>query len=105
MIRLQNVEFGSHGFSLLRLCSKSSIILGLALSVPLMAASLAVALPLWVRNGFRFHKPPVVEVQPDGSQATQQKGILQHGEVFVMYSWQAGEASHLCLSVCFGKWR
>ncbi|CAM6110257.1 unnamed protein product [Calypogeia fissa] len=69
---------------LLAFLSKSSIILGLSLSVPLMAASLAVALPLWVRNGFRFHKPPVLDVQSDGSPSSQQKGLLQHGEGVVM---------------------
>ncbi|EFJ08518.1 hypothetical protein SELMODRAFT_236021 [Selaginella moellendorffii] len=36
---------------------KSSILLGLALTVPSMTATLAIALPIWVRNGFRFYIP------------------------------------------------
>ncbi|XP_039143168.1 calpain-type cysteine protease ADL1 [Dioscorea cayenensis subsp. rotundata] len=39
---------------LLSFLSKSSVILGLALTVPLMVASLSVAIPLWIRNGYCF---------------------------------------------------
>lgn len=35
-------------------CSKSSLILGLALTFPLMVASLSVALPIWMHNGYCF---------------------------------------------------
>ncbi|KAL3697653.1 hypothetical protein R1sor_011729 [Riccia sorocarpa] len=65
---------------LLAFLSKSSIILGLALGVPLMAASLSVALPLWVRNGYRFYKPEASDPQADGQQTSQSKGISGQGE-------------------------
>ena len=35
-------------------CSKSSVLLGLSLTVPLMVACLSVAIPIWIRNGYRF---------------------------------------------------
>ncbi|KAG6548076.1 hypothetical protein Mapa_010510 [Marchantia paleacea] len=65
---------------LLAFLSKSSIILGLALAVPLIAASLSVALPLWVRNGYRFYKPKASDSQTDGSQSSQTKGMCGQGE-------------------------
>ncbi|MFS8005870.1 putative calpain-3 protein [Helianthus anomalus] len=39
---------------LLSFLSKSSVLLGLSLTVPLMVASLSVAIPIWIRNGYRF---------------------------------------------------
>lgn len=39
------------------LFSKSSVILGLALTIPLMVACLSVAIPIWARNGYRFWIP------------------------------------------------
>ncbi|ERN17768.1 calpain-type cysteine protease DEK1 [Amborella trichopoda] len=42
---------------LLSFLSKSSVLLGLALTIPLMVASLSVAVPLWIRNGHRFWVP------------------------------------------------
>lgn len=39
---------------LLSFLSKSSVLLGLSLTVPLMVACLSVALPLWIRNGYQF---------------------------------------------------
>ncbi|XP_076948142.1 calpain-type cysteine protease DEK1-like isoform X2 [Bidens hawaiensis] len=39
---------------LLSFLSKSSVLLGLSLTVPLMAACLSVAIPIWIRNGYRF---------------------------------------------------
>lgn len=46
---------------LLAFLSKSSIILGLAVTVPLMLAALSVALPIWVHNGYNFYQAPVLE--------------------------------------------
>lgn len=43
---------------LLSFLSKSSILLGLALTVPLMVACLSVAIPIWINNGYRFRMPP-----------------------------------------------
>ncbi|XP_008787933.1 calpain-type cysteine protease ADL1-like [Phoenix dactylifera] len=39
---------------LLSFLSKSSVILGLALTVPIMVICLSVAIPIWIRNGYRF---------------------------------------------------
>ncbi|CAK9163181.1 unnamed protein product [Ilex paraguariensis] len=33
---------------------KSSVLLGLSLTVPLMVACLSVAIPIWIRNGYQF---------------------------------------------------
>lgn len=35
-------------------CSKSSLLLGLSLTVPLMVACLSIAIPIWIRNGYQF---------------------------------------------------
>ncbi|XP_078428400.1 calpain-type cysteine protease family [Wolffia australiana] len=40
---------------LLSFLSKSSILLGLALTLPLMVGCLAFSIPIWMRNGYRFH--------------------------------------------------
>uniref|UniRef100_M8C6S9 Protein DEFECTIVE KERNEL 1 n=1 Tax=Aegilops tauschii TaxID=37682 RepID=M8C6S9_AEGTA len=37
--------------------NKSSVILGLSLTVPLMVACLSFAIPIWMRNGYRFWIP------------------------------------------------
>ncbi|KAL5976765.1 Calpain-type cysteine protease dek1 [Asimina triloba] len=42
---------------LLSFLSKSSVLLGLALTVPLMVACLSVTVPIWIRNGYRFWVP------------------------------------------------
>ncbi|PKA55512.1 hypothetical protein AXF42_Ash006714 [Apostasia shenzhenica] len=42
---------------LLSFLSKSSVILGLALTFPLMAACLSFAIPIWIRRGYRFWVP------------------------------------------------
>jgi hypothetical protein len=46
--------------------SKSSIVLGLAITVPMIMASLSVALPIWVRNGYRFYIPYAWEHSTNG---------------------------------------
>ncbi|KAL9386177.1 hypothetical protein Peur_019301 [Populus x canadensis] len=55
---------------LLSFLSKSSMLLGLSLTVPLMVACLSVAIPIWIHNGYHFwpqvqsaghagnHRPP-----------------------------------------------
>lgn len=40
-------------------CSKSSVLLGLSLTFPLMVACLSVAFPIWIRNGYQFWVPRV----------------------------------------------
>ncbi|KAJ7955438.1 calpain-type cysteine protease DEK1 [Quillaja saponaria] len=42
---------------LLSFLSKSSVLLGLSLTVPLMVACLSIAIPIWIRNGYRFWVP------------------------------------------------
>lgn len=39
------------------MCSKSSVLLGLSLTVPLIVACLSVAFPIWIRNGYQFWVP------------------------------------------------
>lgn len=39
---------------LLSFLSKSSVLLGLSLTVPLMVACLSVAIPIWIRSGYHF---------------------------------------------------
>jgi hypothetical protein len=51
--------------------SKSSIVLGLAITVPMIMASLSVALPIWVRNGYRFYIPSTWEHSTNGACETQ----------------------------------
>ena len=44
-----------HALYMLLVCgSKSSLLLGLSLTVPLMVACLFIAVPLWIRNGYNF---------------------------------------------------
>jgi len=56
--------------------SKSSIVLGLAITVPLIVASLSVSLPIWVHNGYRFYLPPAWEHSANGACETQ----ARHGK-------------------------
>ncbi|KAL1327944.1 calpain-type cysteine protease DEK1 isoform X2 [Arachis hypogaea] len=44
---------------LLSFLSKSSVLLGLSLTVPLMVACLSIAIPIWIRNGYKFWVPRV----------------------------------------------
>ncbi|OMO61416.1 hypothetical protein CCACVL1_23541 [Corchorus capsularis] len=44
---------------LLSFLSKSSVLLGLSLTVPLMVACLSFAIPIWIRNGYQFWVPQV----------------------------------------------
>uniref|UniRef100_A0A803QA81 Protein DEFECTIVE KERNEL 1 n=1 Tax=Cannabis sativa TaxID=3483 RepID=A0A803QA81_CANSA len=52
---------------LLSFLSKSSVLLGLSLTVPLMVACLSVAFPLWVRNGYHFWFPRLRSANPEGN--------------------------------------
>ncbi|XP_027916501.1 calpain-type cysteine protease DEK1 isoform X1 [Vigna unguiculata] len=44
---------------LLSFLSKSSVLLGISLTVPLMVACLSVAIPIWICNGYQFWVPHV----------------------------------------------
>ncbi|PIA53983.1 hypothetical protein AQUCO_00900510v1 [Aquilegia coerulea] len=44
---------------LLSFLSKSSVLLGLSLTFPLMVACLSIAIPIWIRNGYQFWAPRI----------------------------------------------
>ncbi|TQD71203.1 hypothetical protein C1H46_043254 [Malus baccata] len=52
---------------LLSFLSKSSVLLGLSLTVPLMVACLSVAIPIWIRNGYQFRVPQLQCAGPAGN--------------------------------------
>lgn len=58
---------------LLSFLSKSSVLLGLSLTVPLMLACLSVALPIWIRNGYQFWVSRVECVGHAGNHQTPRK--------------------------------
>ncbi|KAL0906783.1 hypothetical protein M5K25_025304 [Dendrobium thyrsiflorum] len=62
---------------LLSFLSKSSVILGLALTLPLMVACLSVAIPIWIRNGYRFWVPQKeYESSGNNHQNPKKEGII-----------------------------
>ncbi|XP_020572133.1 calpain-type cysteine protease ADL1 isoform X2 [Phalaenopsis equestris] len=62
---------------LLSFLSKSSVILGLALTFPLMVACLSVAIPIWIRNGYRFWIPQKeYENSGNNHQSPKKEGII-----------------------------
>lgn len=69
---------------LLSFLSKSSVILGLALTIPLMVACLSVAIPIWARNGYRFWVPQQ-EFASHGNnpQSRKKQGMLMAVSIFI----------------------
>ncbi|XP_022865441.1 calpain-type cysteine protease ADL1-like [Olea europaea var. sylvestris] len=61
---------------LLSFLSKSSVLLGLSLTLPLMVACLSIGVPLWIRNGYQFWLSRVGNASHAGNQ-----GILGRKEV------------------------
>ncbi|CAL9189957.1 unnamed protein product [Musa hybrid cultivar] len=61
---------------LLSFLSKSSLILGLALTFPLMVACLSVAVPIWKCNGYRFWISGDLENHADSRQSSRKERIL-----------------------------
>ncbi|XP_022987996.1 calpain-type cysteine protease DEK1-like [Cucurbita maxima] len=63
---------------LLSFLSKSSVLLGMSLTVPLMVACLSLAIPIWIRNGYQFWIPRVQCMSSSGNQRTigTRKGIV-----------------------------
>lgn len=51
-------------------CSKSSLLLGLSLTVPLMVACLSIAIPIWIRNGYQFWVSRTDGACPEGNHRT-----------------------------------
>ncbi|KAL3518927.1 hypothetical protein ACH5RR_021516 [Cinchona calisaya] len=66
---------------LLSFLSKSSLLLGLSLTVPLMVACLSFALPIWVRNGYQFW---VSKVDNAGHAGTHQILGMKEGAVLLI---------------------
>ncbi|KAI5665946.1 hypothetical protein M9H77_15799 [Catharanthus roseus] len=65
---------------LLSFLSKSSVLLGLSLTVPLMVACLSVVIPIWVRNGYQFW---VSRADNGGQEGTHQTLGMKEG--FVLF--------------------
>ncbi|KAI4344843.1 hypothetical protein L6164_012030 [Bauhinia variegata] len=63
---------------LLSFLSKSSVLLGLSLTVPLMVACLSVATPIWIRNGYQFWVPHINCAESPGNDQThgRKEGII-----------------------------
>ncbi|KAG6476656.1 hypothetical protein ZIOFF_065901 [Zingiber officinale] len=68
---------------LLSFLSKSSLILGLALTLPLMVASLSVALPIWMRNGYCFWISGGFESHGNRHQSSRKEAIILAGSLFI----------------------
>ncbi|GLT26977.1 hypothetical protein SLA2020_020110 [Shorea laevis] len=66
---------------LLSFLSKSSVLLGLSLTVPLMVACLSVAFPIWIHNGYQFWVP---RVRCAGHAGNQQPIGTKEGVVLVI---------------------
>lgn len=58
---------------LLSFLSKSSVLLGLSLTVPLMVACLSIGIPLWILNGYQFCVPRVHSADHPESNITRGK--------------------------------
>ncbi|KAL3654770.1 Calpain-type cysteine protease dek1 [Castilleja foliolosa] len=52
---------------LLSFLSKSSVLLGLSLTVPLMVACLSIGIPIWIRNGYKFWVSGGSNTDPTGN--------------------------------------
>ncbi|KAJ6944989.1 calpain-type cysteine protease DEK1-like [Populus alba x Populus x berolinensis] len=66
---------------LLSFLSKSSLLLGLSLTVPLMVACLSVAIPIWIHNGYQFW---VHKVQPAGHTENHRPPGTKEGIVLIV---------------------
>uniref|UniRef100_A0A2P2KJ11 Calpain-type cysteine protease DEK1 n=1 Tax=Rhizophora mucronata TaxID=61149 RepID=A0A2P2KJ11_RHIMU len=66
---------------LLSFLSKSSVLLGLSLAVPLMVACLSVAIPIWINNGYQIWVP---QVQSEGHGGTSGTTRRKEGVVLVV---------------------
>ncbi|XP_042456933.1 calpain-type cysteine protease ADL1-like [Zingiber officinale] len=68
---------------LLSFLSKSSLILGLALTFPLMVASLSVALPIWMHNGYCFWISGGLESHGNRHQSSRKEAIMLAGSLCI----------------------
>ncbi|KAL0369361.1 UNVERIFIED_CONTAM: Calpain-type cysteine protease DEK1 [Sesamum angustifolium] len=62
---------------LLSFLSKSSVLLGLSITVPLMVACLSVGIPTWIRNGYKFGVSGGGNATHAGNHAIKRKKELQ----------------------------
>ncbi|KAL2540822.1 Calpain-type cysteine protease DEK1 [Abeliophyllum distichum] len=76
---------------LLSFLSKSSVLLGLSLTLPLMVACLSIGVPLWIRNGYQFW---VSRVGNASHAHAGNHGILGRKEVIVLF---------ICISLFVGS--
>ncbi|VFQ77346.1 unnamed protein product [Cuscuta campestris] len=72
---------------LLSFLSKSSVLLGFSLMVPLMVACLSFAIPIWVHNGYQFW---VSRIENGGGAGNHQTLGMKRGVLFVYMSLFAG---------------
>ncbi|CAN6820647.1 unnamed protein product [Brassica oleracea] len=56
--------------------SKSSVLLGISLTVPLMVACLSIAVPIWMHNGYQFWFPQLCGDQARDPRFPRLKGFL-----------------------------
>ncbi|WOL02903.1 calpain-type cysteine protease ADL1 isoform X1 [Canna indica] len=68
---------------LLSFLSKSSLILGLALTFPLMVACLSFAIPIWMRNGYCFWISRGLESHGNYQHSSKKERFLLAGSLFI----------------------
>ncbi|PHT25971.1 Calpain-type cysteine protease DEK1 [Capsicum baccatum] len=68
--------------------SKSSVLLGLSLTVPLMVACLSIAIPIWIRNGYQFWSSRAENAGRAGNHLT--LGMKEGVVLFISISLFAG---------------
>lgn len=69
------------------ICSKSSVLLGLSLTVPLMVACLSVGIPIWIQNGYKFWISGGTDAGLTGNQAfTRRKEVWRFPYLFIFGS-------------------
>ncbi|PHT96888.1 Calpain-type cysteine protease DEK1 [Capsicum chinense] len=73
---------------LLSFLSKSSVLLGLSLTVPLMVACLSIAIPIWIRNGYQFWSSRAENASRAGNHLT--LGMKEGVVLFISISLFAG---------------
>ncbi|KAK4725636.1 hypothetical protein R3W88_030553 [Solanum pinnatisectum] len=73
---------------LLSFLSKSSVLLGLSLTVPLMVACLSIAIPIWIRNGYQFWSSRAENAGHAGNHLT--LGMKEGVVLFISISLFAG---------------
>lgn len=81
------LQFFANYLCLCIFCSKSSLILGLALTFPLMVACLSVAVPIWKCNGYRFWISGDLENHADSRQSSRKEVRISVSSNFESYTF------------------